>query len=194
MTVLPCRLISGPKSIHKGPEQGSAEQGCTGPASPVSGCRGVFSRRRVPDICSRNRSGNGGIIVEALGQAAVFLKQHIHLGLRFHALGHALYALLAADASNVAHQGAAHRIVDDIDSIVDTYSSERSIKPDDLDAITKAVGLQPLQVRSSVGQAKERLGMRSMRKDVMIAKSVLARLGLIERNLTSTPRSSEDCK
>ena len=84
--------------------------------------------------------------------------------------------------------------LDDIDSIVDTYSSERSIEPDDLDAITKAVGLQPLQVRSSVGQAKERLGMRSMRKDVMIAKSVLARLGLIERNLTSTPRSSEDCK
>ena len=77
--------------------------------------------------------------------------------------------------------------LDNFNSITEKYISERSSEPDDLDAIIQAVGLQPLQVRSSMGQAKRALGMGSMKKDVMIAKSLQARLGLIEKNITPGP-------
>ena len=77
--------------------------------------------------------------------------------------------------------------LDNFNSITEKYINERSKEPDDLDAIIQAVGLHPLQVRSSMGQAKKALGMGSMNKNVMIAKSLQARLGLIEKNITPGP-------
>ena len=79
--------------------------------------------------------------------------------------------------------------LDSFNSITEKYISERSTEPDDLDAIIQAVGLQPLQIRSSMGQVKKALGMGSMKKDVMIAKSLQARLGLIEKNITPMPHT-----
>ena len=67
----------------------------------------------------------------------------------------------------------------DIDSTVDEsklwelYEKERTAQPDDLDNIIKAVDLKPLRIYSTMGDLKTRLGIKTAKADVMIAKEHL---------------------
>lgn len=66
-----------------------------------------------------------------------------------------------------------------VDSTVDEnklwelYENERTAQPDDLDNILKAVNLTPLRVYSSMGELKNRLGIKNVSNDIMIAKEHL---------------------
>lgn len=76
--------------------------------------------------------------------------------------------------------------LDDVDALTRDSLARRSDEPDDLDALILAVGLRPLPVRSTLDQVKQLLGMTTLKRDVLLALSLPARLGLVARTISDT--------
>lgn len=56
----------------------------------------------------------------------------------------------------------------EVDDFWDNYLERMKAHADDIDTVLSAVGLKPLQLYSSMGEIKERLGLRNHKNDVMI--------------------------